>query len=117
MPGTKGMTAQMPRAGALRNKIWQSMRILRRFTIADLCRTSGAKRTNVRKFIKRLEIHGYVAQHGAYTSGRAGVFRGLRLVKDTGPQYPMRCDVCGRPLGAPCNNEIWEEVDESIGIA
>lgn len=102
MPGIQGMTAAAPRVGALRNNIWRSMRILRRFTITDLCRTAGAQRGNVRKFIKRLEIHGYVVQQGSYVKGRAGECRALRLVKDCGPNYPMRCDACGRPLGSPC---------------
>ena len=112
MPGIKGMTAAAPRKKAQRNKIWQSMRILRRFSISDLCRTAGAKRTNVRKFVKRLEVHGYVAQQGNFTGGRAGIFRGLRLVKDTGPVYPMRCELCGRPLGSPCINEDKEKSHE-----
>ena len=112
MPGIKGMTPAVPVSKALRNKVWQSMRILRRFTISDLCRTSGAKRSNVRKFVKRLEVHGYIAQQGGYTSGRAGVFRGLRLVKDIGPHYPMRCDKCGRPLGQPCISQHEESSHE-----
>lgn len=113
MPGIKGMTQAVPRTGALRNNIWRSMRILRRFTLTDLCRTTGGKRSNVRKFVKRLEAHGYIVQHGPWTSGRAGVCRGLRLVKDGGPQYPMRCEVCGNPLGAPCqtNEEDLHEND------
>ena len=108
MPGIKGMTAGAPREGALRNKIWQSMRILRRFCIADLCRTAGATRGNVRKFVKRLEIHGYIAQDGTYVGGRAGEFRPLRLVRDTGPHYPMRCQHCGRHLGDACKIESEE---------
>ena len=82
MPGIKGMSHTTPNKRALRNKIWQSMRILRRFTLADLSRTSGATRTNVRKFVNRLEAHGYVVQQGDYTGGRPGVYRGLRLVKN-----------------------------------
>jgi DNA-binding IclR family transcriptional regulator len=116
MPGIKGMTPAEPNKRALRNKIWQSMRIMRRFTLADLCRTSGAKRTNVRKFVKRLEVHGYVVQQGHYVGGRVGVFRGLRLVKNTGPTYPMRCTSCGRPLGAPCKNEQEESTHEDKAL-
>ena len=116
MPGIKGMIPSIPNAGTLRGKIWQSMRIFRRFTIADLCRTTGAKRSNVRKFVRRLEVHGYVVQQGSFTSGRAGVFRGLRLVKDIGPVYPMRCDTCGRPLGAPCIHEQEEKSHEDKNL-
>lgn len=102
MAGYKGMTSAEPRKSAVRCKIWQSMRIMRRFTVVDLCRTTGASRSNVRKFIKRLEVHGYVAQQGEFAGGRAGEFRGLRLVKDIGPRHPLRCDVCDRPLCEPC---------------
>ena len=105
MAGIKGMGYNAPRKKALRSKIWQSMRIMRRFTAVDLCRTTGAGRNNVRKFIRCLEAHGYVAQHGRYVGGRAGVFRGLRLVKDVGPAYPTRCEVCGRPLSQPCTGD------------
>jgi hypothetical protein len=110
MPGIKGMTATAPRQGALRNKIWTSIRILRRFTIIDLARTTGASRGNVRKFIKRLEVHGYVVQATGYVGGRVGEYRGLRLVKDVGPQYPTRCERCGLPLGGPCTTEVKENL-------
>jgi hypothetical protein len=113
MPGIKGMTHAAPNKRALRNKIWQSMRILRRFTLADLSRTSGATRTNVRKFVKRLEAHGYVVQHGPYVRGRAGIYRGLRLVKDTGPFYPLRCNTCGRSMSEPCAPEHKETLHEN----
>ena len=112
MPGIKGMRHARPKPGAVRNKVWQSMRILRRFTIPDLCRTSGAGRENVRKFIKRLETHGYVEQQGNYVSGRPGVYRGMRLVKDIGPFYPTRCDICGRPLKHPCTSKQEEPSHE-----
>jgi len=112
MPGIKGMMHTAPKSGSLRRNIWRSMRILRQFTIIDLAKTSGARRENVRKFVKRLEVHGYIVQHGPYSGGRPGVFRRLRLVKDVGPQHPTRCDKCGRSLGSPCidtNEEISHE--------
>jgi hypothetical protein len=112
MPGFKGMTYAVPRRNALRCKVWQSMRIMRRFTAAELCRTTGAQRNNVRKFIRQLERHGYVAQQGTYAGGRVGVFRGLRLVKDVGPQYPSRCETCGRPLCEPCVQPQEEQSHE-----
>jgi hypothetical protein len=112
MPGCKGMTHSAPKKNTLRSKIWQSMRIMRRFTVADLCRTTGAKRSNVLKFVKHLEVHGYVAQQGPYTGGRPGVFRGLRLVKDVGPVHPVRCGICGRSLRGPCVQPQEERVYE-----
>jgi hypothetical protein len=102
MPGYKGMVPDRARPGVMRLKVWQSMRILKRFTVADLCRTSGAKRNNARKFVQRLVAHGYVAVLPGFVSGRAGSYRSYRLVKDCGPNHPMRCERCGNALGAPC---------------
>jgi hypothetical protein len=78
------------------------MRILIRFTAPDLCRSSGATRYNTRKFLQRLVVHGYVAVLPGYVSGRAGSYQSYRLVKDCGPNYPTRCELCGNPLSAPC---------------
>ena len=107
MPGIKGMVCRQPRPNAVRLKVWQSMRSLRRFTVPDLCRTSGpgAKASNVRKFLWRLENHGYVAKHDRHESGHAGVYQGWRLVRDIGPKYPMVCNRCGNVLGAACIKE------------
>jgi hypothetical protein len=117
MSGVKGMIQLAPKKNTLRRKIWQSMRILRRFTVGDLCRTTGAKRYNVRKFVKRLERHGYIVQVGEYRGGRIGAFRGLRLVKDIGPEYPVRCEVCGKGLGGPCCPPEEEKGDAHAGDA
>ncbi len=102
MPGKKGMTHNRPRKNTDRSRIWQSMRIMKLFTIPDLCRTSGAGLYNTRKFVRRLHAHGYVAKHGGYTSGRTGSYQGWRIVKDTGPCYPTICEVCGRSVQEPC---------------
>lgn len=104
MAGKKGMIRK-PGANAVRRKVWQSMRIFRRFTVPDLCRTSGARRNNVRKFLRNLEEHGYIMRHGSYVSGRPGSCQVWRLVKDCGPDYPSRCDRCGRSMQEPCEKE------------
>lgn len=109
MPGIKGMVAAAPRKNAVRTRIWQSMRIMRRFTCPDLCRASDAEMSNVSKFVQRLRVHGYVKPFGKYVSGRAGAYKGWTLCKDVGPVYPLRCDVCGRPLGEPCAKEAHNE--------
>ena len=106
MPGIQGMTTRRPRMNAVRRRVWQSMRILRRFTLPDLCRTASASMSNVRKFVRRLESHGYVAKHGRFVGGRAGEYQAWRLVHDIGPDYPMRCERCGRPLGETCEPQV-----------
>lgn len=103
MPGIKGMVDGKPRPGRVRHKIWRSMRVMRRFTIPDLCRTSGASETNVRKFVRNLLTHGYIAKTGTYHRGHAGQYQGYRIAIDTGPIYETRCRFCNRPLGYPCS--------------
>jgi hypothetical protein len=105
MPGVKGMVYSRPRQRTVRRKIWQSMRILLRFTIPDLCRTACASQSNVKKFVRNLTIHGYVAKHGDYVSGRKGSYQEFRLVRNIGPDYPTVCDRCGGHIGGPCIKE------------
>ena len=103
MSGKKGMIHKKINKNFMRYHIWQSMRVLRRFTIPDLCRTSGAGYNNVKKFLHVLRNHGYVAPFGKYIGGgRAGEYKGWRLVRDIGPDYPIHCDRCGNPLSKPC---------------
>jgi hypothetical protein len=110
MPGVKGMVESKPRPAAVRNRIWKSIRILRRFTQPDLVRTSPpASIDNVRKFLKRLEVHGYVAKTGCFTGGRPGRYQSYRLVRDHGPTHPLRCERCGRPLCEKCTPEKCHE--------
>jgi hypothetical protein len=76
------------------DKAWKSIRILRQFTLPDLIRTSGAKYHNVKKFVRRLVVHGYIAENGNYTAGRAGQYKGYRIVEDTAVR-PRICRRCG----------------------
>lgn len=101
MAGKKGMKRPSIE-GAARRKVWRSMRIFRRFTVPDLCRTSGANINNVLRFLHGLQKHGYVAPFGTYVGGRAGSYKSWRLVRDTGPEHPVRCDRCGNALSKPC---------------
>jgi hypothetical protein len=74
-----------------RVKIWRSMRVMRRFTVSDLCATAEASNVNVRKYLGAL-VHGsYVrcikkAESARSLEGHA-IFA---LIKDTGPLAPKR---------------------------
>lgn len=89
MAGKRGM--EMPAdTKTLRQNIWRSIRILKRFTIPDLLRTvPDLKYDNAQKFIRRLLDHGYVAKTGNYTGGKAGEYQKYVLRKDNGPVLPM----------------------------
>jgi len=89
MPG-KTVRTRPAKTTSLRQKIWQSMRIMKRFTIPDIMRTvPGSTYTNVYKFFNRLEKSGYVGKVGVYVSGRPGEYQGYALLKDTGPVMPV----------------------------
>lgn len=69
-----------------RQKMWLSMRILRKFTIPDVLRTAPpAKIENAYKFFGRLEAAGIIGKVGDFTAGRAGEYQRFVLLKDMGP--------------------------------
>lgn len=74
----------------LRQKMWQSMRILKRFTIPDILRTvQGSTLTNAYKYFGRMEKAGIIGKVGSYISGRPGEYQAYALMKDTGPVMPV----------------------------
>lgn len=103
MSGTKGMQHTRIRPAAIRNNIWRSMRIMRRFTMPDIMRTvPGLKYVNLRKFVRTLLNHGIIAIQSSNVSGRAGSYAQYRLVTDSGPACPIKCSICGQPLSKQC---------------
>ncbi len=89
MPGKKGMKRGVV-STSLRQKMWQSMRIMKRFNIPDILRTVPAARySNTLKFFSNLESAGYIGRIGSYVSGRAGEYKSYALLKDIGPTMPV----------------------------
>ncbi|WP_321367651.1 hypothetical protein [uncultured Desulfuromusa sp.] len=114
MSGITGMRHSRPRRKAKRNQIWQSIRILRRFTLPDLCRTipGGVSYTNVRKFVSELNRHGIVKKVGRYVGGRTGEYQQYQLVIDSGPTYPTQCPKCKQKLSAKHCEQPKENIEE-----
>lgn len=83
-----------------RHQIWQSLRILRRFTLPDVCRTipGGISYATVSAFITSLTRHGYLNKVPGYSPGRAGNYQIYILVRDVGPAHPIDCFRCKKPL-------------------
>jgi hypothetical protein len=74
----------------MRQRIWQAMRIIRHFTIPDLCRAvDGATVANVQSFVSRLFKEGYVSKLGTVRRGHAGEYQGYQLTNDIGPTMPV----------------------------
>lgn len=81
--------ARVRAAGEARQQAWQSMRVLRRFTTADLLTVATIGESNVRKFVRGLARTGYLALAKAHVSGRPGSLPVWQLVRDTGPKCPI----------------------------
>lgn len=105
MTGVKGQLHQKRRANTLRSRAWNSIRILRRFTLPDLCRTSaldtGANDyENLKKWVRKLAIHGYVAKEGRNRFRTAADYQVYRLARDIGPDHPLVCERCGSAISS-----------------
>jgi hypothetical protein len=89
MARTPGATTRVwrrqPRA---RDRLWQSMRVLRRFTLPDLSATAEASETNAGNYIRGLLKSKYVAIVRPRQSGRKGGHVIYQLQRDTGPKAP-----------------------------
>jgi hypothetical protein len=72
-----------------RDRLWLSMRILRRFTMPQACATAGLTEDNARRYLIGLERAGFVRVVLENDSGKAGSFKTYALVKDTGPSAPI----------------------------
>jgi hypothetical protein len=80
-----------PPKHSMRQKMWQTIRIKRRFTIDDLLITvPAAKGDNARKLLILLEKGGFIAPIPGYVGGRPGTRKAYRLVKDVGPICPVK---------------------------
>ena len=66
------------------DKIWKTIRAMRRFTRADLIQLTGTSSDQVKDFTKALERDGYIKKV-AWSPGRQAIFN---LCKDPGPQRP-----------------------------
>lgn len=74
-----------------RTRIWRSMRVMRRFTIADIAATAEAGLQNTHTYILDLVNGGYVRKLKQEVPKRGVEGRAiLALIKDTGPLAPQR---------------------------
>lgn len=72
----------------VRSRIWQSMRVLRRFTVPDLAATAEVSEDRAREFVRWLHRIGYLRQL-RHATGNPGGHALYQLVRDTGPK-PVR---------------------------
>lgn len=95
-------------------RVWQAMRIMRRFTIAQLQATAGESGqevhyVHVHRFVSALRRCGYVTVMRPYR-GHYGEHAIFRLVLDSGPTRPL---VRNGMLFDP-NWRVWFDYDKAF---
>lgn len=70
--------------GAPKQKMWQSMRILRTFTPSDIAQTAEVSVSYATYFIATLRKAGYLKRQ----AGSTGVFAQHQLLRNSGPHAP-----------------------------
>ncbi len=77
----------MKKEASNRQRIWNSMRIMQRFTIAQIVTTSEVSLSVARHYINTLQATGYLKMVRAQ-DGKAGGYAIYQLVRNTGPKHP-----------------------------
>ncbi len=90
MARTEGAYSTTSARAPMLHRVWTSMRVMRRFTSADLQTTAEAGETAVQKFCRALLQAGYLVIAKPRVSGRPGSRDLYVLVRDTGPLPPIR---------------------------
>jgi len=99
MSGKKGQIRLKANPHSARQKAWQSMRILRTFTLPDLMRTTGEKKSdNIRKLAGQLAVHGYLSVADDWVRGEKGSYKRWSIRVNPGPLLPVVCKRCGQVL-------------------
>lgn len=70
-----------------RARAWNSMRILRSFTLADLMRTAEIREENADHFIRAIRRAGFIRVEKPNRGSRTATV--YRIVRDTGPLAPI----------------------------
>ena len=94
-----------------RTRVWRSMRVMRRFTVADLAAVAEAGFHNTHSYIVDLVHGGYVRKLKMETPRRGVEGRAVfALIKDTGPLAPsMRFDAGRKRIGIFDPNVVGQE--------
>ena len=72
-----------------RARCWRAMRVLRTFTLPQLCMTADVHQNNAHHYVRALERAGFIRKSTPNVSGKPGSFATWRLVRDSGPDAPI----------------------------
>jgi len=83
------MTKRRPMHGTqARQRMWQSMRVLRKFTAAEIVATAEVGASNASKYIRSLVRTGYLRVVTPKQEGVTGGHAAYLLVRNSGPYAP-----------------------------
>lgn len=89
MARTVGAYSSQAQAPGLQ-QAWQAMRVMRRFTSADILVTAAVGESALHKYLQLLGRTGYIRLAQPRVSGRPGSRHVWAMVRDTGPVAPIR---------------------------
>lgn len=93
-PHLPGKNSTSPRPTSVRQRMWQAIRYLNKFTVEDVISTAECSRSSAEKFISDLRKYQYIAvvrkiNVRAPMSKRTGQLNQYLLVNNTGHKYPV----------------------------
>ncbi len=92
------------RPGSDRAKVWETVRALKKdMTVDRLCLLTGARTDNVKRYVRALELAGYLRKQSRRKQGQ-WVYD---LVKNSGPKAPVQKEI--RTVWDPNTDECWVE--------
>ncbi|MDG4595520.1 MAG: hypothetical protein P9F75_07470 [Candidatus Contendobacter sp.] len=89
MPRTPGSHSTRRPTADVRQRAWNSIRVLKRFTAVDLAATAAIGPFNLRKYLKALARAGVIVVAVPKRNGHAGGHVVWRLARDLGPLHPL----------------------------
>ena len=101
-----------------RFRMWRSMRILKRFTSADLMATASSAKCSVDDYVRGLARCGYLRAAVTYQRGGGNRRAVWVLVRDTGPHPPrLRKDGSLFDINLPLGERHILPIDRSAGVS
>lgn len=89
MPRTPGSPSKTHRVVCVRQRLWNSIRVLKRCTSRQLEATAEVGSANLQKYLRALHRAGFIALARPKRNGHALGHAVWRLARDPGPQAPI----------------------------
>jgi len=89
MSGSQGKSRMAEKEKSPRQRAWQAMRILPRWTLGDIESCAEIGRSNIDKYLAALLAARYVRCIEPRKSGVKGGYAVFRLIRNTGPRCPV----------------------------